>query len=148
MTVKWRTNVISSHANQANHWKILDQIVFVALQQQAKQDRTTKQLTTARLEADEQLIIKCHKDCVSSYTSKSHIDRILKTTRGQIEDDLHVKQIRRSSHTSTFNFKEHCLSVENLVLLMRIPNILGVGSLHLSAARPIVENNKLSNSLF
>ncbi len=58
------------------------------------------------------LTIKCHKNCVSSYTSSSHIRSYLKR---QKQDDT-PQELRsclpkrsRRSELSSFDFKQHCL---------------------------------------
>ncbi len=60
------------------------------------------------LEANEKLTIKCHRDCVSTYTSKCHIRRQLKRLReeGNMEPTVPDKRCCRSS-SPKFNFREH-----------------------------------------
>lgn len=49
-----------------------------------------------------------HKNCVSTYTSKTHIQRHLSKESRQTEDEPVVKRLRRSEVTS-FDFKLHCI---------------------------------------
>ena len=56
--------------------------------------------------------IKCHKCCVSTYTSKNHLKRFLSKRKygnagSDSEKTIPSKHSRRSS-TSHFNFKDHC----------------------------------------
>ena len=63
-----------------------------------------------QLQSDIDINIKCHKNCVSSYTSNSHIQRHLKRTHVQsnpCESTVPTKRSRRSD-TPSFDFKEHC----------------------------------------
>ena len=71
----------------------------------ARQDSKAANLEL-HLEADEHLIIKCQKDCVSSYTS--NMQRVLKRSGDHFKEVSTCKQ-HHQSQTPTFNFKEHCL---------------------------------------
>ena len=56
------------------------------------------------------LNVMCRRDCVSTYTSKSHIKRHLNklsALKGS-EEPSAVKRLGRSGATS-FNFRQHCL---------------------------------------
>ena len=54
--------------------------------------------------------LRCHKNCVSSYTSDEHIQRFLGSRKGKNknEEGAPQKKIRRSGSTE-FEFKEHCI---------------------------------------
>lgn len=54
--------------------------------------------------------IRCHKNCVSSYTSDEHIQRSLGSRKGasKNEEGAPQKKIRRSGSTE-FAFKKHCI---------------------------------------
>ena len=73
----------------------------------ARQDGKAVELE-ARMEANEHFTIKFHKNCVSSYTSKTNIERIKRRLEENPEVEQAPKRGRRSSITS-FNFREHCL---------------------------------------
>lgn len=60
-----------------------------------------------RLDSDSGITIMCHKDCVSSYTSKHHLERLNKNTLNPCDESPSSK--RRRSELTLFNFKEHCL---------------------------------------
>ena len=62
------------------------------------------------LEANSKLTIKCHRNCVSTYTSKYHIKRHLKTFQGggDVEPPVSAKWCCRSE-IPKFSFKEHCM---------------------------------------
>jgi len=100
-----------------------DRIRTIISASQARQDGKAEDLE-ALLEADEQLVIQCHKDCVSSYTSKTNINRILKRSGmlisgGDVEAST-SKRHRRCA-TATFHFKEHCLFCGETCVLNRDP---------------------------
>jgi len=65
-----------------------------------------------RLLADKHLEVLCHRDCVSTYTSKSHSKRHLNklsASKGS-EETSAGKRLRRSGSTTfNFNFRQHCL---------------------------------------
>ena len=74
-----------------------------------------------QLQSDTHINIKCHKNCVSSYTSKSHIQRHLKRTHVQsnpCESTFPTKRFRRSD-TPSFDFKEHCFFCGDVCELKR-----------------------------
>ena len=48
-----------------------------------------------------------HKNCLSTYTSSTHIDRYLKRNKNRLEE-LSAKKARRSSE-ECFIWKKHCL---------------------------------------
>ena len=73
----------------------------------ARQDGKAVELE-ARMEANEHFTIKFHKNCVSSYTSKTNIERIKRRFEENPEVEQAPKRGRWSSITS-FNFREHCL---------------------------------------
>jgi len=63
------------------------------------------------LEKNKEFTLKCHKSCVSSYTSKSHTQRH-KRHCDEETDPISQKVTRRSLSgysDETFNFKKHCL---------------------------------------
>ena len=84
-----------------------DRIRTIIRASKARQDGKAADLKP-RSEAEEQLVIRCHKNCVSSYTSKTNVQRVLKQSGGHIDEALASKQ-RHRSDTPTFNFMEHCL---------------------------------------
>lgn len=54
--------------------------------------------------------ILCHKNCVSSYCSKDHLQCL---SRKRKTEELSVEEPKRlRGSSSTFNFREHCFSVE------------------------------------
>ena len=58
----------------------------------------------------ENVSVQCHGECVSSYTSKSHVQRHLKITHEETqksEDSTAVKRYCRSE-LPTFTFWQHC----------------------------------------
>jgi len=62
-----------------------------------------------RLE-DPHLELYTHRSCVSTYTSKTHIERALRKKRGG--DNSHIEPVpmgRNLRHSDSFNFQEHCL---------------------------------------
>lgn len=62
-----------------------------------------------KLADDPSLTIQCHRNCVSTYTSRHHISRHLKR-KGETEVTPHVSpKRRRSSVDSNFSFLRHCL---------------------------------------
>ena len=64
----------------------------------------------SRLLTDEHFEVLCHRDCVSTYTSKSHIKRHLSKLRASIseEESCAGKRLCRSA-SPLFNFSQHCL---------------------------------------
>ena len=63
------------------------------------------------LDKNTEITLKCHKSCVSSYTSKSHTERHKRQSDDQTEVTPH-KVTRRSLSTETgktFKFREHCV---------------------------------------
>ena len=74
-----------------------------------------------QLQSDIDINIKCHKNCVSSYTSNSHIQRHLKRTHVQsnpCESTFPIKRSRRSD-TPYFDFKEHCFFCGDVCELLK-----------------------------
>ena len=80
-----------------------DRIRIIIRASKARQDGKAADLES-RLEAEEQLVIRCHK----SYTSKTNLQRLLKRSEGHTEEAPASKQ-RRRSDTPKFDFMEHCL---------------------------------------
>ncbi len=70
------------------------------------------------LEANDKLTIKCHRVCVSTYTSKCHIRRQLKRLReeGNMEPTVPDKRCCRSS-SPKFNFREQCVFCGDLCIM-------------------------------
>jgi len=68
---------------------------------------------SSRLLAEKHLEVPCHRDCVSTYTSKSDINRHLNKLSALkgYEETSAEKRLRRSGST-TFNFRQHCLFCE------------------------------------
>ena len=63
-------------------------------------------------EADKDMTITCHHNCVSTYTSKEHIRRHLKRNGGsmsQASNDQPRAKIKRRYGCSAFDFQQHCL---------------------------------------
>lgn len=52
-----------------------------------------------------------HKNCVSTYVSKHHLQRFLKSGKAEHNEypDPPAKRTRSSISESVFNFKKHCL---------------------------------------
>ena len=62
------------------------------------------------LDKNHELTIKCHRNCVSTYTSSSQLNRFSK--RQKKEQDTRppsAKKTRKATMTSGFVFQEHCL---------------------------------------
>ena len=59
------------------------------------------------LDKDSSLSIRCHRDCVSTYTSRLHVTRHLK--RASDENVPHDSPKRRRSFDSNFSFDCDCL---------------------------------------
>ncbi len=62
------------------------------------------------LDNNPDLNIKCHKSCVTTYTSKQHISRSNKR-HGRMEERCHSAPPirRRRSELQSFDFRRHCL---------------------------------------
>ena len=60
-----------------------------------------------RLNLDPNLVIHCHRSCVSTYTSKHHLQRHKK--RSADESPCMPSRKKRRSDASPFRFKEHCI---------------------------------------
>ena len=71
---------------------------------QASISRTYNRFTTL----DPEVPVKFHKVCVSSYTSKQHINRVLSSNAAVTSCELLVKRLCRS-HILDFNFRRDCL---------------------------------------
>ena len=77
-----------------------------------------KRLRTASLSGADNLHVQlsddpeskywCHKNCVSTYTSKAHIQRHVSKIAPETHDPIPVKRSRRSNE-DVFVFKLHCL---------------------------------------
>ena len=54
---------------------------------------------------------RCHKSCVSTYTSELHIKRYLSKRTHKVTDDSGTAALKipKRTDTPTFIFKEHCL---------------------------------------
>ena len=50
--------------------------------------------------------ILCHKNCISSYCFKDHLQRLLKKRK---KDEASEEEPKRLRSSTTFNFREHCL---------------------------------------
>lgn len=61
------------------------------------------------LEKNNELTLKCHKSCVSAYTSKTHTQRHKRQGVKEKEASIPQKITRRSTSGETFNFLLHCL---------------------------------------
>ena len=85
------------------------------------------------LQADSGLTIHCHKSCVSSYTSKDHISRLLKKRGIQKRSSSEPPSRRRRS--SEFDFKQHCFICGSLCRPRDKKNILHGGKLSLNAGQ-------------
>ena len=62
----------------------------------------------AKLKDDSNLKLKCHRNCVSSYTSAEHLKRHKKRSGLGTETAPIPKKSRRSGNLK-FQFKEHCI---------------------------------------
>ena len=64
-----------------------------------------------RLNENPNLSLVCHRSCVSSYTSNSHIQRHLKRHGGTSENTSEAppKKRTRLSESCIFNFQDHCI---------------------------------------
>ncbi len=64
----------------------------------------------AMLDRDSSVTLKCHRKCVSTYTSKTHLKRHLKRTSN---DDVGLQVVPpkrgKRSETTSFAFKQHCV---------------------------------------
>lgn len=58
---------------------------------------------------DSTLKIKCHRSCVSTYTSKSQTDQHKRKFDGPSSSGIPVKLTRRSTDTSIFSFQHQCI---------------------------------------
>ena len=64
----------------------------------------------AQLHEDKNLIVRCHRNCVSTYTSKLQIKRHLKRQEKQTKSDGASQPKRhRRCDISEFIFQQHCL---------------------------------------
>ncbi|EDO50031.1 predicted protein [Nematostella vectensis] len=75
-----------------------------------------------QLKRNSLLTIQCHRDCVSTYTSKQHLDRHKKRQGGGTstsEAASQPVQKRRRSDVPAFSFKEHCLFCGELCEIKR-----------------------------
>jgi len=65
-----------------------------------------------KLSEDDNLTVTCHRSCVSSYTSTSHIKRYLKR-QGQAQEQPSIEEPpqkrARRSQLPLFHFREHCI---------------------------------------
>ena len=89
-----------------------------------------------------------HRNCVSTYTPKTHIKRFL--SRQNITTDEPVVKRTCRSDISTFNFKEHCLYVEKTAHI-QIQNIHSVGNVLYNVEQliqvPIKAHSNMSSSM-
>lgn len=60
-----------------------------------------------RFTANPNLVLHCHRTCVSTYTSKTHINRALKRTLPKEDFSLQNKRVLRSE-SDYFNFRRNC----------------------------------------
>lgn len=75
------------------------------------------------LSENSQLTIQTHRNCVSTYTSKTHIKRALKR-KGDLDpipSTSSSPKRRRRSDTPGFNFQEHCLFCGEICNLQKDP---------------------------
>ena len=75
-----------------------------------------------KLDKNHELTIKCHRNCASTYTSSSHLNRFLK--RQKKEQDTRpppAKKTRKATMTYGFVFQEHCLFCGKTCNLQRDP---------------------------
>jgi len=61
-----------------------------------------------QLQDDPSLLLQCHRDCVSTYTSSWHISRHLKRTVATTSCETPVKRTRRYDAVK-FDFRQNCL---------------------------------------
>jgi len=86
-----------------------DRIQTIIESSKRRSDALHKDLAS-RLLAEKHLEVLCHRDCVSTYTSKSDIKihrKNLSALKGS-EETSAEKRLRRSRST-TFNFRQHCI---------------------------------------
>lgn len=86
-----------------------DRIQTIIKSSKQRSDHLHEDLET-RLLADKHLNVLCHRDCVSTYTSKSHIKRHLNklSLSKSSEEPSAAKHLRRSG-SPYFSFRQHCL---------------------------------------
>ena len=59
---------------------------------------------------DDSMIIRCHRNCISTYTSKLHIKRHLSKQEHDGSESTHTLPTKRTrSSLPIFNLKTHCL---------------------------------------
>ena len=63
----------------------------------------------SKLFTNPNLLIDCHKSCVSTYTSDFHIQKAIKRCGDSIGTDNEPPIRRLRSQVSSFDFKKHCL---------------------------------------
>ena len=64
----------------------------------------------SRLLTEKHLEVLCYRDCVSTYTSKSHIKRHLnKLSALEGSEETSAEKRLRRSESITFSFRQHCL---------------------------------------
>lgn len=62
-----------------------------------------------KITADKDFRILCHRGCVSTYTSKTHVKRALSPDNAISNTGTSSKRMQRRSEAPIFNFKEYCL---------------------------------------
>lgn len=102
----------------------------------------------AKLKYDSSLKLKCHRNCVSSYTSAEHLKRHKKRS-GLVNEAAPIPKKRRRSSTSSFQFKEHCIFCGEVCQLQRDKKkILIAGGRQYYAELQQDQRRKLSRSQF
>ena len=90
-----------------------------------------------------------HRNCVSTYTSKTHIKRFL-SRQHRTSDEPVVKRTCRSD-ICPFNFKQHCLICRESVALSQIQNIKTAGDVLFNVEQlidcPINAHLQMSSSM-
>ena len=64
------------------------------------------------LDKNNEFILKCHKSCVSCYTSKTHTERHKRQRAGETDSNVPHKVTRRSHSGDSaehFDFQKHCV---------------------------------------
>lgn len=100
---------------------------------------------------DNTLTIPCHRNCVSTYTSSSHIARYIKNLENRAKrsssEPPAVKRVCRSELTD-FNFKEHCLFCGQICSLEKDPRQPGRWRKHFYAELLTAQAEILSRKLY
>ena len=72
----------------------------------SKKRKDTVYLTINAMSAEEKVALKCHRACVSTYTSKTHVKR---ATKKEKDEKQSAQKRKCRSDWNAFVWKEHCL---------------------------------------